>query len=403
MNQRTPPARSLDVASSGEGQAESEPVALLVDDEGLRAQAKAALDATGYRVAGPEALESAPVLVVAESRDVVAAIADLRARARIDVAILVLSRGDQSIDAYRAGAHAVLRLPLVPPELASAVASAFGKASDRRPAVGPRMPDWNVPVHSPMIGRISAALSHELGNPLAVMSMNLEIVLDECERLTESERLLRDILDAPAEERAARIETARAHVATAPPPDEVFEALVDARASLDRMRALLSQIKELGGRPVRTVAAVDLAAATRAALAAAAEALAGIAVEEVVDRGAAGMGNATIVEAIVTHLVNNAAVAARQLTSPRVRVQLQSSGPSGEEAIITVQDNGPGIDPEIQEKVFEPFYTTRRGQGGVGLGLALCREYAQQIGARLTLWSLPGRGACFRLYLHRAK
>ncbi|MEO7095940.1 MAG: HAMP domain-containing sensor histidine kinase, partial [Polyangiales bacterium] len=308
------------------------------------------------------------------------------------------------VEAYRAGAHALLRLPLVPPELALAAATAFGKASDRRPAVGLRAPDWHAPAHSPMIGRISAALSHELGNPLAVMSMNLELVLDECGRLSEAERLLREILDASPEEQASRLEIARAHLQGAPPPEEVFEALVDARGSLDRMRALLSQIKELGGRPVRTVAAVDLAVAMHQGRRAADAALAGVTVEEVVDDGAWGMAHAAVVESVVTHLVTNAATAARQLSSPRVRIRLHTAGQvGGEEAIISVQDNGPGIDPEIQEKVFEPFYTTRRGQGGVGLGLALCREHAQQIGARLELWSIPGRGSCFRLFVHRAK
>ena len=400
MNQRTPPARSIHTASMGEGQAADEPIALLVDDEGVRAQVEGVLASSGYRVKGPEATETAPVLVVAPTGDVVATIAALRARARIDVAVLVLSRGDRSTDAYRAGAHAVLRLPMVAPELASSAASAFGKTSDRRPAVGQRAPDWNMPAHSPMIGRISAALSHELGNPLAVMSMNLELVLDECERLTESERLLRELLAAAPADRAARIEAAHAHLQTAPPQHELFEALVDARGSLDRMRALLSQIKELGGRPVRTVAAVDLAVAMREGRQGADADLQGVAVEEVIDQGAWGMGNATLIASIVTHLLSNAAMSARQLTSPRVRIHLYFSG---EEAVIAVQDNGPGIDPEIQEKVFEPFYTTRRGQGGVGLGLALAREYAQQIGARLTLWSIPGRGACFRLCMHRAR
>jgi signal transduction histidine kinase len=400
MNQRTPPARPSAVASSGEGPASDEPIALLIDDPGVRAQAEAALGASGYPVKGAEALETAPVIVVAPPKDVVETIGELRARARIDVALVVLSRGEQSVDAYRAGAHAVLRVPFASVELASAAESAFGKQSERRPAVGGRANEWNVPVHSPMIGRISAALSHELGNPLAVLSMNLEHVLDECERLTESERLLRDILSAPPEEHAARIEAARAHVDAAPAAEELFEALVDARGSLDRMRALLSQIKELGGRAARTVAAVDLVAAMHQGRKAAEASLEGITVEEVVDQSVSGMGNATIVESIVTHLLTNAALAARSLSSPRIRLHLYAVG---DEAIIAVHDNGPGIDPEIHEKVFEPFYTTRRGQGGVGLGLALCREYAQQIGARLALWSIPGRGACFRLYVHRAK
>ena len=72
---------------------------------------------------------------------------------------------------------------------------------------------------------------------------------------------------------------------------------------------------------------------------------------------------------------------------------------------IRIRDNGPGIAAADLERIFEPFYTTRRDEGGTGLGLALCREYAIQIGADLSVSTAPGRGACFRLRLpgHRRR
>lgn len=68
-------------------------------------------------------------------------------------------------------------------------------------------------------------------------------------------------------------------------------------------------------------------------------------------------------------------------------------------AIVSVGDNGPGIAEDALERIFEPFFTTRREGGGMGLGLALCREYARRMNAWLTVSSAPGRGACFRLSL----
>ena len=47
----------------------------------------------------------------------------------------------------------------------------------------------------------------------------------------------------------------------------------------------------------------------------------------------------------------------------------------GEGVEIQVTDNGPGIDPEVQEKIFEPFYTTR--ERGTGMGLAMVRKIAE--------------------------
>jgi signal transduction histidine kinase len=69
----------------------------------------------------------------------------------------------------------------------------------------------------------------------------------------------------------------------------------------------------------------------------------------------------------------------------------------GDEVEITVGDSGPGIPPELQEKVFEPFFSTKAT--GTGLGLPLVREIALAHGGRFSLESAPGEGACFVLSL----
>ena len=66
---------------------------------------------------------------------------------------------------------------------------------------------------------------------------------------------------------------------------------------------------------------------------------------------------------------------------------------------IEVSDRGPGLTPEQQEHLFEPFYTTKTT--GHGLGLAVSRELAQSMGASLSWRSEPGQGATFVLGLKR--
>jgi PAS domain S-box-containing protein len=72
-------------------------------------------------------------------------------------------------------------------------------------------------------------------------------------------------------------------------------------------------------------------------------------------------------------------------------------------ACLEVSDTGPGIPPELQDRVFEPFFqvdpSTTRREGGVGLGLALSREFARLVGGDLTLRSDPGKGSTFTLRL----
>jgi signal transduction histidine kinase len=126
--------------------------------------------------------------------------------------------------------------------------------------------------------------------------------------------------------------------------------------------------------------------------------LARVEVEEIVDPDVRGRGDPLLVAQIVYHLTTNAIQAATSLSSPRVRFHVYSAGDA---AIVSVRDNGPGIPDELREKVFEPFFTTRRDQGATGLGLALCREHALRMGARLSFWSAPGRGTCVRLTLSR--
>ena len=65
---------------------------------------------------------------------------------------------------------------------------------------------------------------------------------------------------------------------------------------------------------------------------------------------------------------------------------------------MQVSDNGKGIAPEMLDKVFDPFVTTRRGQGGTGLGLNIVFNLmAKQFGGTITVASVLGHGASFTL------
>ncbi|MET1079443.1 MAG: KinB sensor domain-containing domain [Pseudomonas sp.] len=71
----------------------------------------------------------------------------------------------------------------------------------------------------------------------------------------------------------------------------------------------------------------------------------------------------------------------------------------GERVIISVQDNGEGIDFSQQARIFEPFVQIGRKKGGAGLGLALCKEIVQLHGGRISVYSRPGQGSQFYMAL----
>jgi two-component system NtrC family sensor kinase len=89
---------------------------------------------------------------------------------------------------------------------------------------------------------------------------------------------------------------------------------------------------------------------------------------------------------IVLNLVNNSLEAMEEQGSRIVIMTREEDGG----AVLLVEDDGPGIRPDLMEKVQEPFFSTK--SGGTGLGLAICRALAWQNGGRLEIGSRPGEG-----------
>jgi PAS domain S-box-containing protein len=74
-------------------------------------------------------------------------------------------------------------------------------------------------------------------------------------------------------------------------------------------------------------------------------------------------------------------------------------GLRGEHVVLRVADTGPGMPPEVMERVFEPFFTTKGFGEGTGLGLSQVFGFAKQIGGAVTVDSRAGEGATFSIYL----
>ncbi|MET0349694.1 MAG: ATP-binding protein [Rhizobacter sp.] len=76
-----------------------------------------------------------------------------------------------------------------------------------------------------------------------------------------------------------------------------------------------------------------------------------------------------------------------------------ASLPAGDHVALSVSDGGAGIPPDVMERLFEPFFTTRADGGGTGLGLAVVHGVVSEFGGAVDVRSAPGRGARFTLYL----
>jgi two-component system, NtrC family, nitrogen regulation sensor histidine kinase NtrY len=102
-----------------------------------------------------------------------------------------------------------------------------------------------------------------------------------------------------------------------------------------------------------------------------------------------------LIEQVLINLLLNAVEALQVKADGRVRLaaMLDSDG----RPVIEIADNGPGIDPDVQERVFVPFFSTK--PTGSGIGLSLSRQIVRQHGGSLTVRSDPDAETIFSIWL----
>jgi signal transduction histidine kinase len=104
------------------------------------------------------------------------------------------------------------------------------------------------------------------------------------------------------------------------------------------------------------------------------------------------------IKTAIVELVHNACDATFPGGNIRINLRAERPAPSPSAATppitwvsITVTDDGPGIAPEIKERVFTPFFTTKKKQHAAGLGLTVAANFVQQHGGVIRLESSPGQ------------
>ena len=113
---------------------------------------------------------------------------------------------------------------------------------------------------------------------------------------------------------------------------------------------------------------------------------------------------------VVTNLVGNAADATRgcghlvRVSTNLVTLELDQARAQGLISegtflVLTVSDDGKGMEPALADQVFDPFFTTKGKGEGTGLGLALCAAIVHRAGGFISVDTAPGEGASFQVHL----
>lgn len=220
-----------------------------------------------------------------------------------------------------------------------------------------------------LLKRFTADASHELRTPLTALRAVGEVALREA----GDANALREAVGSMLEE-AQRLN------------DLVDSMLLFARVESGRSR-VHTEILRVGDLVAAVSESVEVLAAEK-----------GQRIEAFGDPNVRVSADRLLLGRAIMNILHNAVRYSPAGTA--VRVQWEQSGDG---AVVEIADEGPGIAPEHQEKIFERFYridkARSRSEGGTGLGLAIARLSVEQFGGRIALASEPGKGSRFRILL----
>jgi two-component system, NtrC family, sensor kinase len=212
------------------------------------------------------------------------------------------------------------------------------------------------------VGHLAAGMAHEIGNPLGAAVGYLDLLKREtptdhgqdlCRRTQEEldriDRLVRDLLDYASPKRAV--------------PEELDPADVAAEA-----------VQLLENQGVFDSIQVDVVTADH--------------------RQKVRMERHKLTQLLVNLLLN----ARDALGGKEGAIMLKTEGLNGE-VLLSVQDNGMGMAPDVSAHIFDPFFTTKAPGQGRGLGLSVCHRIIEEAGGSIDVESTPAKGSVFRIRL----
>ncbi len=216
------------------------------------------------------------------------------------------------------------------------------------------------------IGTLASGLAHEIRNPLNSLNLNMQLLQEEAQGGASA--------------------------------DSTRRLLALTRQEIDRLERLVTDFLSYakpGPLELQEVTAVDLMRRCRELMAGELETRRARVIVEDLSGGARVRVDPGQITQLLLNLVHNALTATEESGRPPRLVLATRS--SGGRVFLEVEDNGIGISPEVSGRIFELFFSTRKG--GTGLGLAVVQRIARAHGGEVEVGSTPGVGTRVRVSL----
>jgi signal transduction histidine kinase len=232
------------------------------------------------------------------------------------------------------------------------------------------------------LGTLMAGVAHEVNTPLGISVTAASVVseaLDALRAQFQADRLTRD-------EFAALMRQAH-------------EGQLIVVGNLSRAAKLVRDFKQSATNQAdETLCEYDIAQTTRALIASLQPETKKIPVHPRFEGPTVlkGLGYPGVLMQVLTNLIiNSVRHAFEGVAQPQIHIELAELSGTVE---LIYRDNGVGVPPALHNRIFEPLFTTRRGQGGTGLGLNIVYNLVtQKLAGQLDFWSAPQRGVTFRV------
>jgi len=223
------------------------------------------------------------------------------------------------------------------------------------------------------IGRLAATVAHEINNPLAIIS--------------EITGFLSELVGEEGEEHRSEL------------IDELKEALPKIRTQIERGRDITHRMLQFARKTEMSVEHADVNTSVQEILPFLLKEcrLAGITLHRDCRQDLPKVAlDETQLQEILMNLTKNAIDALTERGGGNIWLKTHEEK---SKVVISVKDDGPGIDETVRDRIFDPFASTKSIKQGTGLGLAICYAIVKRCDGEIRVFTEPNQGADFQVFL----